>query len=439
MSRTTQAFETWHRSLKPSARWPIFAGTLAIVLGLGGGGYWAATAPLNSAAVAPGVVVAAGQNKVIQHLEGGIIEEILVNEGEIVTTGQVLVRMSKTAAEAAHRSLLLQHDELRAVEARLLAERDGKDEIDFPAALLSRASDGEVARIIDGQRSEFAARRESLKSEVSIHEARILALHEEVGGLEIQRKSTSDQLILIREELADSNRLLEQGLMQKPRVLALQRTATELSGNQGALTATIAKAQQNILAAQAQISTLRKDWLEKLIAQLRDVQFKIADIGERLRAASDVAERTEIRSPVAGIVIKLHVNTPGGVVRPGDLLLELLPTGASLLIEARVNPDDIDVVFPGRLAQLRFPALRTRTTPTFEGQVEFVSADRLVDRDTQHAYYLARVRMDTEDISGLKLYPGMPAEVFIEVGARTVLEYLAGPLSDVLAHSWREQ
>lgn len=439
MSRTTRAFDTWHQGLKPSARWPVFIGAFAILLGLGGGGYWAATAPLNSAAVAPGVVVAAGQNKVIQHLEGGIVEEILVSEGATVAAGQILIRMSKTAAEAAHRSLLLQHDELRAVEARLLAERDGRDEIDFSSGLMSREGDAEVARIIDGQRNEFAARRESLKSEASIHEARILALREEIGGLEIQRNSMNDQLTLINEELADSNKLLAQGLMQRPRVLALQRTATELSGNQGELTATIAKAQQNILAAQAQISTLKKDWLEKLIAQLRDVQFKIADVGERLRAASDVAMRTEIRSPVAGIVIKLHVNTSGAVVRPGDLLLELLPTGAGLLIEARVNPDDIDIVFPGRMAQLRFPALRTRTTPTIEGQVEFVSADRLVDRETQQAYYLARVRFDAGHVSGLKLYPGMPAEVFVAAGERTVLEYLMGPISDVIAHSWREQ
>lgn len=439
MSRTTQAFDSWHQSLTPSARWPIFIGVLAIALALGGGGYWAATAPLDSAAVAPGVVVAAGQNKVIQHLEGGIIEEILINEGDTVAAGQVLIRMSRTAAEAAHRSLLLQHDELEAVEARLLAERDALEEIDFPASFAIRKDDPEVARIIDGQRNEFAARRESLKSEISIHEAQILALREEIGGLEVQRKSTTDQLVLIKEELADSNKLLAKGLMQKPRVLALERNATELSGNQGELTANISKAQQNILAAEAQISTLKKDWLEKLIGQLRDVQFKLADIGEQLRAASDIAERTEIPSPVAGIVIKLNVNTIGGVVRPGDLLLELLPTAAGLLIEARVSPDDVDVVFPGRVAQLRFPALRARTTPTFEGRVEFVSADRLVDRETQHAYYLARVRMDAKNIDGLKLYPGMPAEVFIETGERTVLEYLAGPLSDMIAHSWREQ
>ncbi len=142
---------------------------------------------------------------------------------------------------------------------------------------------------------------------------------------------------------------------------------------------------------------------------------------------------------MAGIVIKLYVNTIGGVVRSGDLLLELLPTGAGLLIEARVNPDDIDVVFPGRMAQLRFPALRQQTTPSFEGLVEFVSADRLVDRESQHVYYLARVRMDAKDIKGLKLYPGMPAEVFIETGERTVLQYLVGPLTDMIAHSWREE
>jgi membrane fusion protein, type I secretion system len=439
MSRTTQSFDSWHRGLKPSARAPVVAGVLAIAICLGGGGFWAATAPLDSAAVAPGVVVAAGQNKVIQHLEGGIVEEILVGEGDTVVSGQVLVRMSKTAAEAAHRGLQLQHDELRAVEARLLAERDGREEVNFPADFASRADDAGITRIIDGQRNEFTARRESLKSEISIYDAKILSLREQIGGLDVQRKSSADQLVLIKEELADSNKLLAKGLMQKPRVLALERSATELSGNQGELTANIARAEQDILATQAQISNVKKDWLEKLIAQLRDVQFKIADIGEQLRAASDVAARTEIRSPVAGIVIKLFVNTIGGVVKPGDLLLELLPTEAGLLIEARVKPDDIDIVYLGRTAQLRFPALKARTTPTFAGHVEFVSADRLVDRETQNAYYLARVRMDAKDIHGLKLYPGMPAEVFIETGERTVIDYLTEPLTDIIAHSWREQ
>ena len=439
MTRTTQSFDSWHQGLRPSARSPILVGVLAIAVFLGGGGFWAATAPLDSAAVAPGVVVAAGQNKVIQHLEGGIVEEILVNEGDAVAAGQVLIRMSKTAAEAEHRSLLLQHDELRAVEARLLAERDGHEDINFPADLANGTDAAGIARIIDGQRNEFAARRESLKSEISIYEAKVLSLREQIGGLEVQRKSTTDQLVLIKEELADSNKLLEKGLMPKPRVLALERSATELAGNQGELTANIAKAEQDILAAQAQISNVKKDWLEKLIGQLRDIQFKIADIGEKLRAASDVAERTEIRSPVAGIVIKLNVNTIGGVIKPGDLLLELLPTEAGLLIEARVKPDDIDIVFPGRTAKLRFPALKARTTPTFAGRVEFVSADRLVDRENQNAYYLARVRMDAKDIHGLKLYPGMPAEVFIETGERTVIQYLTEPLTDIIAHSWREQ
>src|SRR5262249_42337825 len=205
-----------------------------------------------------------------------------------------------------------------------------------------------IARILDGQRNEFTARRESLNSEISIYEAKILSLREQIGGLDVQRKSTADQLVLIKEELADSNKLLEKGLMQKPRALALERNATELAGNQGELTANIAKAEQDILASQAQISATKKDWLEKLISQLRDIQFKIADIGEQLRAASDVAQRTEIRSPVTGVVIKLYVNTIAGVVKPGDLLLELLPTEAGLLVEARVNPDDIENVFPGR-------------------------------------------------------------------------------------------
>ena len=267
----------------------------------------------------------------------------------------------------------------------------------------------------------------------------ILALREEIGGLEVQRESAKEQLALIREEHAVTRGLLEQGLAQKPKVLALERAAADLGGSQGRLTADIAKARQNILAAETRITSVKKDWLEKLIAQLREVQSRIADLSGRIGAAGDVAARTEVRAPVTGIVIKLHVHTFGGVMRPGEPLLELLPTGADLLIEARVNPDDIDIVFPGAVARLRFPALRLRTTPTLEGRVEFVSADRMIDPGSRQAYYVARVRLGGEEAARLKIHPGMPVEVFVDAGARTALEYLAGPIADVIAHSWREQ
>jgi HlyD family type I secretion membrane fusion protein len=412
------------------------------MVAFGGGGLWAATAHLSSAAIAQGVIMAAGENKSIQHLEGGIVEQILVREGDSVEAGQVLIMLNKIAAEAMHRSLLLQLDQLRAVEARLLAERDEMPRIFFPRDLLQKQTDTDVASMIQGQLNEFNTRRESLASQSAIYRARIAALREEISGIKQQKASTERQLELIKVELADSRTLFSKGLAQKSKVLALERAATSLNGDRGEQTARVARAQQNITEAQAQIMAVRKDWFEKSASDLRETQGKIAVLREKVSAALDIAERTVVRAPLRGIVVKLYVHSLGAVIQSGQPLLDLLPSDTGMVVEARIKPDDIDMVSPGSDAQLRFPALRSRITPSIPGKVVYVSADRLLDATTHQPYYTARITMASElstKVAALKIYPGMPVDVFVNTGERTPLQYLLGPLSDVIAHSWRER
>ena len=441
-SRTRQAVEGWHGALPKSIKRPIVIGGLTLLFAFGGGGYWAATAPLHSAVIAGGTVIATGQNKVIQHLEGGIIDKILVEEGQVVEAGQELVRLDPTAAQANLQRLLNQLWTLRAMEARFRAEREDKDEVEFPQELLSRLDIPLVAEIVAGQRTEFNARREELESELAIFEKRIDALNEEIVGLASQRKSALAQLALIEEEIAGTEELLKQGLAQKTRLLALQRAAASLDGDQGEFAARIARAKQTIAETERQMIHLRKQRLGEAVEQLRRVQSELTDIEEQIKEAVNVVDRIVIRAPVKGVIVKRNVNTPGGVIRPGDELIELLPLEENLLIEARVRPEDIDTVQQGGRASLRLVAYKQRTAPTLDGVVEYVSADRLYDPQMQITYYLARIRVDRDqvsDLEGIELSPGMPVEVFIQTGERTPLDYMLRPIFDSMTRAFKEE
>jgi HlyD family secretion protein len=440
-TRIVQSFEEWHRPVIAHASRPIIAGLVAIAVSLGAGGYWAATAPISGAAIAPGVVIATGQNQTVQHLEGGIIEAILVKEGDHIDAGQVVIRLSRTAAESNLKRLLDQYGAMRAIEARYLAERDSKTTIEWPAELATRKGDPELDKAVEGQYAEFAARRESLESVVAVYKKQIDATKDMIVGLQAQNRSANEQLELIKEELAGADKLLKKGLIEKTRVLALRRTAAQLIGTQGDTLARIAQAKQSITEIEARIINTRKDWLEKATSQLRDTRLQIADLNGQIKAARDIAERIEIRSPVNGIIVKLYYNTPGGVIAAGQPVLDILPATRALEVEARIKPDDIDVVFPGRAAQLRFTAFHNRTTPSLVGEVSYISADRLVDKVTQQPYYIARIRLSVEkspELRKLTITAGMPVEVFIETGQRTFLDYTLQPITETFMHAFRE-
>lgn len=441
-SRTETAFNAWHASVaKGSSRLSI-VGILVLIVAFGGGGLWAATAPLAGAALATGTVVATGQNQTIQHLEGGIIDEILVKEGQKVKMGQILIRLSRSTATANLRRYKSQHDAYRALRARYRAQLNDDAKITFPKDLLDKDSDPEVAEIIETQKSEFSAMREELQSEITIFEKRRAAYDEEIAGLKAQRSSQSDQFELIQEEMEATKTLLDQGLTPKSKYLALQRKSSELTGNQAQLSARIARAKQNIAETEQEIVQLKKERRRTSISELRDVQSRLTDVQQQMQAAEEVVRRIEVRAPINGVVVKMHHNTHGGVVAPGEPILELLPGDATLLIAARVRPEDIDVVHAGRPAKLRFTSLRQRITPTLPGEVTYVSADRFTDKATNTNYYEARVKIASdlpEEFANIEITPGMPVEVYVETRARTALQYFLGPITDSFARSFLEE
>ncbi|MDJ1157717.1 HlyD family type I secretion periplasmic adaptor subunit [Chelatococcus sp. SYSU_G07232] len=436
----------WYADVPRSTRVPVAIGLFALVFGLAGFGIWASLAPIDGAVVAPGTFVATGQNKIIQHLEGGIISEILVREGDVVEPGAPLVRLDPTDPQANLRRLSLRNDRLMAMQARLRSEIDGRTDVVFPAGLVGRAADGEVAAIIAGQRDEFVARRERALSEVAILEQGIAALREGIAGSQAQLRAVGLQLELVEQELAGKLELLKKGYVRKPDVLALERARAGLEGQIGQLTAAISDAKERIAREQQKITHVRSQLVQSATEQLRSTEAELDDVRERLRTAENVRGRVSINAPVKGIVVKMMVHTPGGVIAPGKDILELLPINDELIIEARVRPQDIDRLHQGQDALVRLTALNQRVTPMLPGRLVYVSADALPDdragRAAPTSAYVARIALDKAEaakLPGFRATPGMPAEIFIRTGERTFFSYLLKPLVDSFTRAFRER
>lgn len=441
MTTSQSRFDSWHAGVPKSIRKPALLGLFVLLLSIFGFGVWAATAPLNSAAVAQGVFVATGQNKIVQHLEGGIIKSILVEEGDHVLANQALVEMDGTTARAQVRRLALRRFRLAAMRARLLQERGFSDRIDFPPELVELAGDPKLRAILDDQRSELKARHDKLLSEIDIHDQRILAIREEITGLQAQQTSAEEQLKLIVDEIGGTEKLYKQGLAKLSTLLSLQRAKAQLEGQRGESIADIGRAKERIAETASQIAHTRTQRVEETVEELRKSETELSDVEQQIEAARDIVARLQIRSPVKGVVVRLSHHTAGGVVTPGQEILELLPVDEKLLVEAFVRPEDIDVVQKGDNAQLRLLALKQRTTPTITGQVEYVSADTIEGKRSGEVFYVARIRIgetEMETLSDLTLSPGMPVEVYIETGERTFFEYLASPISDSFSRAFRE-
>jgi HlyD family secretion protein len=425
----------------PETRGPVLAGLLIVLVAFGGFGSWAALAPLSSAAVAPGAVRVESNRKTVQHLEGGIIEELRVREGDAVQAGQVLVRLDHTQAAARHDALLHQYRSMRAAQARLVAERDGRAGIDFGDELESQRNDPRVTEILAGQERIFETRRRRYHGQIQILRQRVEQLGSQIGGLEAQLASEDQQLALIAEEMTDVASLVEKGLGRKPRLLALRRQAALLEGRRGERQAEIARAKQAIGEAKLQMLSLADRRAAEIARQLTDAQAQLSEAEEGLRAASDVLHRSDIVAPIAGTVVGLRFFTEGGVIDPGAPILDIVPEDDRLIVEAEVNPLDIDVVHAGLPAQVRLIAFKQRRTPTLGGRVLRVSAGRLEGEQPGSAIYKAEVGIDSTELDRLKaisLYPGMPVEVLIQTGKGTFAEYLLRPILDSFAHALRE-
>jgi HlyD family type I secretion membrane fusion protein len=421
---------------------PVRIGIALVVFGFFGFLAWAAIAPLRSAAIAPGIVVADSRNKAIQHLEGGIIREVLVREGALVSSGDVLVRLDSANAEANLGRLEAARRASLAQAARLEAERDDAQSVTFPAELAASAGDAETSQALSGQQALFETRRTAYESERGIVEQRIAQYEREIEGIGAQVASLEKQLSLTQEELASVRSMVERNLEGRPRLLALERQAAALDGERGEHVADIARARQNIAEMDQRLVNLRAERLNEAIGELRDVQEKLVDLEQQIAAAADASHRLEIKAPVSGRIVSIFHETPGGVVKPGETLMELLPGADDLLVEAHVRPDDIESVRQEQTVRVRLTAYSQRRTSALRGRVQDVSADRIVDPQGDKAYYLARVVVDPQELAAqpqLQLYPGMPATVFIETGEETLLDYLLAPLFSGLERGLREQ
>lgn len=402
--------------------------------------------PVESAAIAKANVVVLSSRKTVQHLEGGIVDRILVKEGDVVKIGQPLVEISDVAPKA-NRSIF--YKDLHATqitEARLTALRDNKETLEFGEELTKAIeADEAIKQMADEQTALSKTQRENYLGKLEALSLRIKAANEEISGLQAQVKSAGGQLVFIEDEISTMKSLISDGLSTKPRLLELSRNREKLRGDKGQYTAAIAKIRQNISELEVEILNLKNDFATRNSDELRDTQSKISGLSEKLRAATDVVERTTVTSPSEGVVTGLEFHTEGGVVAPGAPIMDIVPQSDELVVDARINPNDIDVVVTGLEAHIVFSAYKTRSMPRFTGKVSRVSADSFTEQQglQQASYYLAQIKVDREQLASLanqiKLYPGMPVDVYIHTGSRSFLGYMFAPITDSLHRAFREE
>jgi HlyD family secretion protein len=408
------------------------------VLGLG---TWSGFAPLESAAVASGVVESESSRKTIQHLEGGIIRKILVADGDVVRAGQILISLQDTKARAEVQSLQGQLWDATAREARLQSEQQGQERVSFPAELqMVQNGNPSVAAVLAAQQSIFETRRQVFESQVTVNREKRSQVEREIEGLRAQKTAATKRIEIAREEAATVAMLVDKGLERRPRLLNLQREMADIEGRRGEIVAQISRAEQVIGESQATLLKLESDRQNEIAQSLREAQSQIFQVRERLQAAEDQLSRTAVRAPEEGVVTDLRIHTPGGVIGAGAPLMDLVPRQDRLIVTARVRPEDIDVVRPGLSADVNLLPYNQRRVPPLEGSVTHVSADRLVDKRTDQPYYAAKVRVHqrVSGIHGVQIVPGMPAQVLIKTGRGTVALYALRPLLDSFNNAFRE-
>ncbi len=431
----------WSDKVRTGVWKPALFGLLVLLVFIGGFGVWAARAPLSGAAIAPGFVSASGQNLRIQHFEGGIIKEILVKEGDTVSEGQPLLTLDPTSAQSMVNRLNKEIIALSARIQRLQAERDDAP-LEFTPQLLDLAVRTGLETDLEEQRSEFQKRLKRYETDALILDQQIAALGEQINGLEVQIKSAEDQIVTLDDEIAVKGRLLQRKLTNRSEYLRLKRNRAELEGRLGGYRSSIGEAKSSIVEAKQRQSRLKAERAETAVTSLNEVRRRLVDMEEQRTAAKNVLERIVVRAPSDGVIVDIAKNTPGSVVRQGEDLFVLLPSGGELIVEARLSPQDVDVVTVGQTATLRFSALNQRTTPEVPGKVTYVSADRLTDPNTNEPYYTARLEISDqlpEGVSSGQIFPGMPVETYISTGDRTFLEYLGKPLTDSFSRAFREE
>lgn len=427
--------------LQEVVRMPVRYGMALAYLFIVGGIAWSALAPMAEGATAAGIVSPDGSRRTVQHLEGGIIKELRVRDGDLVRAGDPLVTLQSTQAAALYDLYLEQARTLQATQARLSAEQEGKSEISFPPDLLASA-DERARKIIAGQTLLFNQRRSSLEAQLQILDVRKRQFEEQLQGLRAQVVSVDAQLALTEQEHSVKKSLVDKALLARSETLKLERSKAALDGDRGSFIGQIAEVEQKIGELDTQSMSLKATQSADIADQLEKARAGYIDAAERLNASKDVLDRTIITAPVTGKIANLKFKTSGGVIGPGQAILDIVPTNEELLIDARVSPSDIDVVAAGLQATVHLTAYSSRGMPRVTGTVKSVSADRVTDETTGQSYYLARVEVPQSELEaldeGVVMMPGMPAEVLIVTGKRTVLAYLMEPFMAAFRRGLRE-
>jgi HlyD family secretion protein len=429
--RVGRAFE---HELRTGLRVLLVAGVLA--------GGWTMLMPLAGAVVVPGNLVVQSNVKTIQHPTGGVVAEIAIRNGMRVGVGDLLVRLDATQAQASLQVVSKQLDEFRARIARLVAERDGLPGLQVPAELAARSGEGTVKILLASEESLFKARANARRSQIDLLQSRVSQLGEEITGLDAQVASKTRQLELITGELSGVQDLYDKRLVPLTRLTSLQRESARIEGERGQLMSAIAETKSKIGEAQLQIVRLDQDFRTEVVKELGETQGKESELVERSVAARDLLDRIEIRSPASGVIHQLAAHTIGGVIRAGDAIMEVVPDTDDLQIEARMQPGDIDQVRTGQTAFVRFSAFNQRVTPQLTGVVSYVSADTTRDQQTNASYFTVRVMLPEDErrrLAGLQLVSGMPAEVFMQTGSRTMMSYLLKPVTDQFQRAFVER
>jgi len=419
----------------------LIGAVIVIFLAVGVGG-WASLTEISGAVIAPGALVVDSRVQEIQHQTGGIVAEILARDGDHVRAGDILVRLDPTVTRANLEIVTKDRDELMARKARLVAERDGSDAIIFPDELLQRDSTREVAQVIAGESRLFDVRKSARVGQKQQLEERIKQLQNEGDGDSAQVSAKVQETTFISRELDGTRTLWEKNLVPISKLTELERNATRIEGERAQLVATLAQVKGKIAETRLQILQVDLDFSSEVGKELREIEAKLGELGERKVAAEDQLKRLDIRAPQDGVVYQSAVHTVGGVIAPEKAIMFVVPISDELVVEAKVSPRDIDQLKLGLGAGLRFSAFNQRTTPELDGTVSQVAADVTTDPHTGQSYYTVNIAIPPDEVARLgelKLVPGMPVEAFIRTGDRKVISYLVKPLRDQIARAFREQ
>ena len=431
---------TGSKRLEHSTRKPLMMGFVAVALLVVGIGGWAAATQISGAVIAPGKLVVDSNVKKVQHPTGGVVGELLVKEGDQVKQGDVVVRLDGTQARSSLAVVNKALDELIARQARNEAERDGDKSVVFPADMVERKGDPEVARLMSGEQRLFEMRKAAREGQKAQLREQIQQLQLQIEGTQPQEAAKAKEVTLLMQELESVRVLWKQNLVQISRVTALERDAARLEGERASLVAAVAQGRGRIAELELKIHQIDQDLSTEVGKELAEIRAKKSELTERRVSAEDQLKRIDLVAPQDGRVFQRNVHTVGGVIQAGEPVMLIVPQSDALIIEAKVAPHDIDQIHIGQHAVLRFAAFNQRTTPELNGEVIHIGADVAQDDKATEPYYSVRVRVSDGELArldGLQLLAGMPVEVFIQTTPRTVASFLVKPLTDQLARAFR--